>query len=87
MGAMLTQHPELFRAVVSHVGIYDMLRVELDPNGAFNMTEFGTVKDPDAVQRAVRLFAVPSRRRTRRLPGGDDADRRQRRPRQSDAIA
>ncbi|MBP6782702.1 MAG: S9 family peptidase, partial [Verrucomicrobiales bacterium] len=34
------------RAVVAHVGIYDMLRVELDPNGAFNVTEFGTVKDP-----------------------------------------
>jgi prolyl oligopeptidase len=32
--------------VVSHVGIYDMLRVELDPNGSFNTTEFGTVKDP-----------------------------------------
>jgi prolyl oligopeptidase len=47
MGAMLTQHPGLFRAVVSAVGIYDMLRVELAPNGAFNVTEFGTVKDPD----------------------------------------
>ncbi len=47
MGAALTQHPELFRAVVSHVGIYDMLRVELSPNGAFNVTEFGTVKDPE----------------------------------------
>jgi prolyl oligopeptidase len=46
MGAFLTQHPELCRAVVAHVGIYDMLRVELDPNGAFNVTEFGTVKDP-----------------------------------------
>jgi prolyl oligopeptidase len=45
MGAVLTQRPELFRAVVSHVGIYDMLRVELHPNGAFNVTEFGTVKD------------------------------------------
>ena len=47
MGAALTQHPELFRAVVSYVGIYDMLRVELHPNGAFNVTEFGTVKEPD----------------------------------------
>jgi prolyl oligopeptidase len=47
MGAMITQHPELFRAVVSAVGIYDMLRVELAPNGAFNVTEFGTVKDPE----------------------------------------
>jgi prolyl oligopeptidase len=45
MGAMITQHPELFRAVVSHVGIYDMLRCELHPNGAFNVTEFGSVKD------------------------------------------
>jgi len=47
MGAVLTQHPELFRAVVSYVGLYDMLRVELHPNGAFNVTEFGTVKEPD----------------------------------------
>jgi prolyl oligopeptidase len=47
MGAAFTQRPDLFRAVVSFVGIYDMLRVELDPNGAFNVTEFGTVKDPD----------------------------------------
>jgi prolyl oligopeptidase len=47
MGVELTQHPELFRAVVSSVGIYDMLRVELDPNGAFNITEFGTIKDPE----------------------------------------
>ncbi len=47
MGAALTQRPDLFRAVVSYVGIYDMLRVELDPNGAFNITEFGTVKDGD----------------------------------------
>ncbi|MCX7176348.1 MAG: prolyl oligopeptidase family serine peptidase [Proteobacteria bacterium] len=45
MGAALTQRPALFRAVVSSVGIYDMLRIELDPNGAFNITEFGTVKD------------------------------------------
>src|SRR5437667_684341 len=46
MGAMITQHPDLMRAVVSSVGIYDMLRVELAPNGAFNVTEFVTVKDP-----------------------------------------
>ncbi|HZE60414.1 MAG TPA: prolyl oligopeptidase family serine peptidase [Burkholderiales bacterium] len=46
MGAILVQRPELFRAIVSSVGIYDMLRVELTPNGAFNVTEFGTVKDP-----------------------------------------
>ena len=47
MGALITQHPDLMRAVVSQVGIYDMLRVELAPNGAFNVTEFGTVKNPE----------------------------------------
>jgi len=47
MGAELTQHPEMFRVVLSEVGIYDMLRVELDPNGSFNVTEFGSVKDPE----------------------------------------
>jgi prolyl oligopeptidase len=46
MGAMITQHPDLFRAVISAVGIYDMLRSEAWPNGAFNVTEFGSVKDP-----------------------------------------
>ena len=46
MGAELVQHPERFAAVVSHVGIYDMLRVELSPNGAFNVTEFGSVENP-----------------------------------------
>jgi prolyl oligopeptidase len=50
MGAFLTQHPDMARAVVSHVGLYDMLRVELDPNGAFNVTEFGTVKNPAQFQ-------------------------------------
>jgi prolyl oligopeptidase len=45
MGAVITQHPDLCRAVVSFVGIYDMLRVELSPNGRFNVPEFGTVND------------------------------------------
>jgi prolyl oligopeptidase len=49
MGAMITQHPHLFRAVLSYVGIYDMLRTELDPNGTFNfnVTEYGSVKNPE----------------------------------------
>jgi prolyl oligopeptidase len=47
MGVMLTQHPEMYAAVVSKVGIYDMLRVERDANGVFNVTEFGTVTNKD----------------------------------------
>lgn len=46
MGAALTQHPSDYRAVVSLVGIYDMLRVELWPNGQYNVSEYGTVTRP-----------------------------------------
>jgi prolyl oligopeptidase len=47
MGAVLTQHPDIARAVIAEVPVLDMLRVELDPNGAFNVTEFGTIQDPE----------------------------------------
>jgi prolyl oligopeptidase len=47
MGAALTQHPELFRAVVARVGIFDMLLHDRHPNGAFNVPEYGTTKDAE----------------------------------------
>jgi prolyl oligopeptidase len=46
MGAEITQHPELAHTVISAVGIYDMVRWENDPNGSFNVPEFGSIKDP-----------------------------------------
>jgi prolyl oligopeptidase len=54
MGAMITQRPDLFRAIVCHVGVLDMLRVETTPNGAFNVTEYGTVKN---AQQFAALYA------------------------------
>lgn len=47
VGATAMQHPDIARVIVAHVGLFDMLRTELDPNGQFNVTEYGTVKDPD----------------------------------------
>ena len=47
MGAVLTQRPDLARAVVVAVPVLDMLRVETTTNGAFNVPEFGTVEDPE----------------------------------------
>jgi prolyl oligopeptidase len=47
MGAALTQHPELFRAVVSHVGLYDMLRFHRHPNGVYSVTEFGDLSNAE----------------------------------------
>ncbi len=45
MGAMITQHPLFFRAVVAYVGLFDMLRFERFPNGQFNVTEYGSVSN------------------------------------------
>ena len=54
MGALITQRPDLFRAIVCHVGVLDMLRVESTPNGMFNTTEYGTVKN---AQQFAALYA------------------------------
>jgi prolyl oligopeptidase len=56
MGAVMTQAPELFRAVVAHVGYYDMLRFEVAPNGVFNTTEYGSVKN-EADFRALAAYS------------------------------
>src|SRR5581483_3969731 len=47
MGAALTQKPELFKAVIAQVGYFDMLRYETAANGAFNATEYGSVKNEE----------------------------------------
>jgi prolyl oligopeptidase len=47
MGGVLTQAPDVARAVVCAVPVLDSLRSELTPNGGFNVTEFGTVTDPE----------------------------------------
>jgi prolyl oligopeptidase len=47
IGAVLTQQPDVARAVVCEVPVLDMLRVELHPNGAYNVAEFGTVEEPE----------------------------------------
>jgi prolyl oligopeptidase len=56
MAATLTQHPGLSHAVVAMVPVTDMLRLELDPNGSFNVGEYGTVNDPELFQ-ALRAYS------------------------------
>lgn len=46
IGGAITQRPELFAAAHSSVGVSDMLRMELTPNGPPNIAEFGTVTNP-----------------------------------------
>ena len=87
MGAAMTQHPELFRAVVCHVGVLDMLRVELHPNGAFNVTEYGTVKDKKQFEALYAIFAVSSRQGRHGVSGGAVSDGRERSARRSGEFA
>jgi prolyl oligopeptidase len=47
MGAVLTQRPDIARAVVAAVPVMDSLRAETTTNGRFNTPEFGTVQDPE----------------------------------------
>lgn len=42
VGAALVQHPSEYRAVAGFAGLYDMLRHHLFPNGAYNVTEYGS---------------------------------------------
>jgi prolyl oligopeptidase len=45
VGAALVQHPEAYRAVVGAAGIYDAVRHPTFPNGAYNVSEYGSVDD------------------------------------------
>jgi prolyl oligopeptidase len=47
VGRALTERPDLFAAVVPHVGLLDALRAEFSPNGPPNIPEFGSVKTED----------------------------------------
>ncbi|MDQ2909032.1 MAG: prolyl oligopeptidase family serine peptidase [Candidatus Eremiobacteraeota bacterium] len=44
MGLAITRDPSLYRAVVGEVGIYDIPRWQLSPNGASNIPEFGDAR-------------------------------------------
>jgi prolyl oligopeptidase len=46
MGAVLTQRPDIARAVAAAAPIMDSLRAETSYNGKFNIPEYGTVEDP-----------------------------------------
>ena len=62
---------------MSAVGIYDMLRVELAPNGAFNVTEFGTVKNADQFKALYAYSPYHHVDRRHEVSCDPDDDRRQ----------
>jgi prolyl oligopeptidase len=56
MGAVLTQRPDIAAAVLCLVPVLDALRSETTSNGAFNVTEFGSVQD-EAMFRALHAYS------------------------------
>jgi prolyl oligopeptidase len=47
MGAVVTQRPDLAKAVIAAVPVMDSLRSETTTNGVFNITEYGSVEAPE----------------------------------------
>jgi prolyl oligopeptidase len=47
MGAVITQRPDIARACIAAVPVMDSLRSETTMNGRYNVTEFGSVEDPE----------------------------------------
>jgi prolyl oligopeptidase len=54
-GRAITERPDLFRAGVIHVGSTDTLRAEFSANGITNISEFGTVADPQGFRNLLAM--------------------------------
>ena len=67
VGACLTQHPELFGAVIGEVGLYDMLRFHCFTVGWFWQTEYGSPDDPQEY-RWLRAYSPLHNVRPGRFP-------------------
>lgn len=78
MGAVLTQRPDIARAVVAAVPVMDSLRAETTTNGRFNTPEYGTVEDPGLF---TVLLALPQCRGRDGLPSRVADRRAERHPR------
>ena len=57
VGGALTRRPDLFAAIISEAGWFNMLRAEFSPTGPANIPEFGTVKEPDGFKALAAVDA------------------------------
>ncbi len=55
VGRAITDRPDLFAAAVPVVGVMDMVRAEVDPNGMANIPEFGTVKTDEEFRALLQM--------------------------------
>ena len=57
VGRAMTERPDLFRLVISSVGVLNPLRSETETNGIANVHEFGTVTEPDGFRAIFKMDA------------------------------
>lgn len=57
IGRAITERPDLFAAAIIEFGSLNMLRSEMRRNGANNIKEFGTIKDPDDFKSLLEMDA------------------------------
>jgi prolyl oligopeptidase len=55
VGRSVTAAPALFAAAIFDVGVLDAVRVETTANGVTNVSEFGTVKDPQEFRALLEM--------------------------------
>ena len=87
MGAVLTQRPELFRAVVIQVPLLDMLRYHRFLIARLWIPEYGSADDPEQFRWLRAYSPVSPRAGRRRLSRGAARHRGERHPGGSDARA
>ncbi len=57
IGRAITERPDLFAAAIIEFGSLNMLRSEMRRNGANNIKEFGTIKDPEDFKSLLEMDA------------------------------
>ena len=69
VGRAVTEAPELFAAAIFNVGVMDAVRAEESGNGATNISEFGTVKDPAEFKALLEMSTYHAIKDGTRYPG------------------
>ena len=69
VGRAATEAPELFAAAIFNVAVLDAVRAEDSANGATNISEFGTVKDPADAKALIEMSTYHAIEDGKRYPG------------------
>jgi len=68
VGRAITERPDLFAAAIPSVGVMDSVRMELEPNGAANIPEFGTTKREDQFKALLAMSSYHAIQDGQRYP-------------------